>query len=369
MAVSVITTPRKNISGFDSDAASTTQLLYKFNENTITPGEAYVLQVVVPELSNLTRYYVPQANGDIEFNIGPTIESALFAAGLTNIEYTIDYSSVRNGVETAEGSTTSILAVISKMQILSEYGANLYNYVAQSAHPGLFLTNFEKPKFWEGWAKSAYWINQDLTLTYDIIETVQDANGTDLGFTAYTQAPILMNVESWALTYPAEVNQSQLRLYVQSGLKVMEFLFYSLQPECKEPVMLEWLNSLGGYDTYLFSYEQTITNIQEEGRKWQRPIAEDIANIRTTKGRYAPKTTQYMTLKTAFLNMNEVQTLHEIKGSEDIRLWINKDGSEYVGVTVNTGYTTDYTTGKGNYEFSLNIELPDNFDFFKAKLY
>ena len=132
--------------------------------------------------------------------------------------------------------------------------------------------------------------------------------------------------------------------------------------------MISWLNSLGGMDQWLFQIEQSVSNQIEEGRRFQTPITTDIESIRTTKGRFAQRDIQRMTLKADKLNQNELQTLHEIKTSEIVRLWLNKDGSEYVGVIVSSGYVTDFTTGKTNYEFSLNIELPDNFDVFKSTL-
>lgn len=371
MALTVITTPRKNIGGYDSDAASTTQLLYKFSESVITPGEAYVLRIVIPELSNLERFYVPKTNGDIEFNIGPSVEGALFDAGLTNISYTLVYSSIRNGVETAGGTTIAILGVISKRQILSANGANLFDFILYNTDLPLTtpLTNFIEGRKWIGWAKSMYYINMDYA-AMDVLEAETDINKTFIAPTVITPiTPTPPGIISHLLMEPVDANAFFLEITLQSGLSLSKKHRLKYEEECKNPVMISWLNSLGGMDQWLFQIEQSVSNQIEEGRRFQTPITTDIETIRTTKGRFAPRDIQRMTLKVDKLNQNELQTLHEIKTSEIVRLWLNKDGSEYVGVIVSSGYVTDFTTGKTNYEFSLNIELPDNFDFFKAKLY
>lgn len=379
MAVTLVSSPIKTITPpalppFISYTASTTQLLYEFNESVITPGEAYVLQVVVDfagSMPDLTRFYVPQSNGDITFNIGPAIEGILLKSGITNSLYTIDYASIRNGVETPEGTTPAVLAVLSRRQILSTNGANLYEYVAKSTDDlGKILTNFDEPKLWYGWDKKAYWINQDLAVQYDMLQTYQDINKTDLSFDNDIKAITSNIVDEWLLVEPvSEPNAEYLRFTVQSGLQVVSRKWYRLAPECENPVMLSWINSLGGIDQWLFQTEQAIVNRSEKGRLFQRPITEDIETVRTTKGRFAPIDTQFMTLKVDQINQNELQSLHDIMRSEVVHLWLNKTGTEYVGVRVSAGYETTFTTGKTFYEFSINIELPDNFDFFTAKLY
>jgi hypothetical protein len=64
-----------------------------------------------------------------------------------------------------------------------------------------------------------------------------------------------------------------------------------------------------------------------------------------------------------------LQSLHYIKRASNVRVWLDKTKTATIGVIVNTGYDTGFTTGKDNYEVSISIEFPKNFDFFTAKNY
>ena len=365
MALSEVSNPRRNISGYDSDAASTTQLLYEFQESVLTDIDKYVLEVVIPELNNLTLYYIPKSTGEIEFNIGPAVDRAM--AG-TYIDYHIVATPYRDG--TAETGVTSIniLAVLSRRQILSEHGANLYNYTMLATDPGKHLTVFEEPKMWHGWTKKMYGLNQDLT-AFDVFEDRRDINkqtidNNTVNYTGLT--PPFVHEHTITQPFTAEYLRLSYELPAQQFLQE---IYIRVLEACENPVMIEWLNSLGGYDTYLFSRQQTVTNIIEQGLTFQEPITTDIETVTETKQRYAEKDTQYMTLRAEQLTQNDLQALHDIKRSPVVRLWLDKTGSSYVTVIVNSGYEDSFTTGKSNYSYSLNIELPDNFDFFTAKEY
>jgi hypothetical protein len=149
----------------------------------------------------------------------------------------------------------------------------------------------------------------------------------------------------------------------------MTGVLYRIDEECREPVMIEFLNQLGAWDQWLFSFEQAILEETEQGIMFESPIDDDVSVITETKKRIPGVNVQFMTLKAGHLTQAEIQHLQEIKQSEKVRVWLAKDGTSYVNVRVNAGYETTFTTGKGGYEFSLNIEFPSNFDFFKAKQY
>ena len=76
-----------------------------------------------------------------------------------------------------------------------------------------------------------------------------------------------------------------------------------------------------------------------------------------------------MILRAEDLTQNQLQHLHTIKESDVVELFLSKDGDSIIPVRVSDGYTDDFSTGKSNYAFSLQIELPDNIDFFEIKEY
>jgi hypothetical protein len=368
MALTETTNPRLNISGYDSDAASTTQLRYVYNESDLTNIDKYFLEVVIPELSGVTLYYFPDSSGNIEFDVGRAVQLAMPA---NSIKYHLEVTPYRDGSAETGITSLDILAVKSKVQILSEYGSNLYDYIIKTPNPAQWMTIFQEPKLWNGWDKTLYAINMDIAASVDVIQNSLDINKAFLAANDTTQilagAPA---IDGWPLSYPATANAYYIEVgFELTGSDITEKKIIKLEPECREPIMIEWLNSLGVVENWLFQIEQAVINTSEQGLMWETPIADDISTVQTTKQRFSEKDTQFITVKAAHLNQNELQGLHDIKRSEAVRVWLLKDGSEWVSVRVSAGYETTFTTGKNNYEFSLSIEFPDNFDFFKAKKY
>ena len=134
--------------------------------------------------------------------------------------------------------------------------------------------------------------------------------------------------------------------------------------------MVAWTNSLGGGDQWLFQYEQAVTNISSEGQSINSPIVGDIATEQGNKRRVPGKDVQYVTLKADQLTLNELQGLHDIKNAGYVLIYDSPTigTRKQVSVKVNNGFETTFTTGKGNYEFTLQLEMPDNFDLFKFLL-
>ena len=63
--------------------------------------------------------------------------------------------------------------------------------------------------------------------------------------------------------------------------------------------------------------------------------------------------------------MSQLRALQYLKQSKEVYIWLKKDGTSRIRVVVLPEITSFFNTNK-LYEFSLTIELPDNFDFNKA---
>lgn len=376
MALTEITNPRLTFATtpiYASDAASTTQLLYKFNEDNTTFTNYYTLRVVIPELNNFTLFYpLLDPSGDIEFDLGDAIAQAM--AG-NSVVYHVVATPVRDGVDETPVVSIDILAVKSNIQILTTNRSNLYDYIGKDVtapSPGKFMTWFETPKIWNGWKTSNHIINQDITGTINVYTEDLDINKVPLATdnTADIWAAA-MTVESYPIPYPLTANSYYVNFQYQktdfTPLSVLQT--YQAMPECREPVMLQWLNELGGTDYWLFSMEQSITNIAEEGLRYETPITTDLSTVTGNKFRFSDKDTQFMTLRAEQLTQNEIQALHYLKKSTEVKVALDKDLGTFVDVVVSASFSDDFTTGKTNYTFSVTIEFPNNFDFFKAKAY
>ena len=376
MALSINSTPNINVSGYDSDVCSTEQLLYSFTESVLTGKNKYRLEVVIPEANNTTFYFLADSSGSIDFDLGPAM-ALLIPDGQTWLNYKLTYRGVWDGGSDTPADSDFTLAIFSRRQILSQYGANLYNKSMKSIDKKAeFLSVFEEPKIWNGWTQKASLINPAFSI-FDIKEASLNINKAFIQEDLYKYtSQAVKNIFEHTIIADDIVSPSiphYFNLIAQeetTGVtKYSESITYKYETPCRNPIMIEWVNSLGAWESWLFQYNQTFTNIAGDGLKYETPIVGTIESKTGNKGRAVFKDTQFITLKADQLTQNQLQGLHDIKRSYNVRVWLDRTGTNYVKAIVSGGYDTSFTSGKLAYEFSLNLELPDNFDFFTAKEY
>jgi hypothetical protein len=90
-------------------------------------------------------------------------------------------------------------------------------------------------------------------------------------------------------------------------------------------IMIQWVNSLGGLEEYLFTYNQEVEEIADTGLVIIPPINEDIADVNTAIERQVEKTTQLITCFADHLTKDEIRQLHYIKYSECVWVWLTKN--------------------------------------------
>ena len=69
------------------------------------------------------------------------------------------------------------------------------------------------------------------------------------------------------------------------------------------------------------------------------------------------------------LTLDQLNALEEIKETESLRVYLSKDGVNFIDAVVVNDFSTRHKTKDLLHRFSVTIELPDDFDFFKARLY
>lgn len=439
MAITENINPSKVYAAFTSTSCSTTQLLYQVTEDAISGKVNYRLKVDITIGSNTeSLYYEPDSSGVITFDIA----KAVLAMMTENAqEYSIQMQGLADSY-TSNTITTSpdIFAIKAIRQILSDDGANMLPYIAQDDRTpvGKFMTVFEVPRLWTNYDNFTNIIAQDnASIDYDI--DYLDINKSVSSSTTDSTTGTTPRIDTLTLPDPP-ASAEYLRIEASvSASSVSEIKDYKIEPECRNPVMVEWLNSLGVYERWLFQYEQAVTNIADAGISYSSPSLTDIEDSNGNKKRMSANDIQLMTLRAAQLSMNDIMGLHDIKRSDDVRVLIDKTGlsggisgfadigggllrvsttaphlltdgdtvtitgttnyngtyiiqndpplasdfditgthvgsesgswtqvipNAYVNVIVNSAYETTYTTGKSNYDFFLNIEFPDNFNYF-----
>ena len=134
--------------------------------------------------------------------------------------------------------------------------------------------------------------------------------------------------------------------------------------------MLEWVNSKGGLQSWLFNYSQAVEHEVEQGLISESAINDDIEVVNRTKKRSPQRWKQSMILGADNLTKDQLNGLMEMKQSDYLVAWLDKqDTPQNIYVIISNGYIQTYQTDNGSYEFTCQIEFPDNFDFFEAKQY
>ena len=338
MAISILETP--NIAGANGYAASTAQLRYSMTTDQFAQDK-YRLSAYISEL-DLQLYYLPNSSGALIFDIGEAISQMLFRNENTYIYYRLTLTEEWQG--SAEASTFSAytLAVVSKRQILSSNGSNLIEYVTEGS--GKFLSVFEYPRIWEGYASKASIINLTET-TVKFIATTLDINKTTIAATTTAKTIAINEIQEERLSHEARPSYYLQVQYTDNlDVAISEQKLFKLEPACRNSMMIEWVNTLGGVERWLFMYEQAVTNISDAGISYSSPIVENIANVTGNKFRASGNDTQYLVLKADKLSADDLRGLHDIKNSDQVRLLLSGESMvDPTEITTNSEFTTDIT--------------------------
>ena len=127
---------------------------------------------------------------------------------------------------------------------------------------------------------------------------------------------------------------------------------------CVNPVMVQWLNSLGGFSQWQFS-RKTDVNIEAE----RGGIFENFfSDIETTNRVLQQRPSSYShawTLDADDLTKNELLALFEIKSTEQV--YIMRQDGETIGV-IAEGLTTLYQRYSKRHKYTVQINWPLEFN-------
>ena len=168
---------------------------------------------------------------------------------------------------------------------------------------------------------------------------------------------------------PERAEFVRVRVISNTGVQLSNALFYKVNNPCPQPIMVQWENSLGVPEQHLFMINQEVNPQASEGLAYEIPNNQDIENVTGNKRRVFSEETQSMILLAESLTNNQIKALAEIKTSNKVEVYLDKEGSETVQVICREGLASPYDTKGTRQEFRLVIEFPDNYDFFEAKNY
>jgi hypothetical protein len=244
---------------------------------------------------------------------------------------------------------------------------------------GKLLTKFENPLTWGGWKRtiSALMDSDFATRTGYVAARIWsggcDINKNFLGSASSISGDFsTVEIKQSTLQDPGS-SEKFLRIYVipstTTSPELSETIYYKSLEEGRNPLMIEWINSLGAYEQHLFQLNQEFTDEVEDNEIYHTPINDDIETVSKVIAKRSSTYTQYINMVAQGLTLDQLKALKEIKTSNEVRLFLSKDGSSYVNVVVDEGLETVYESDSSEHEYNLTIRLPENFDFDDAKLY
>jgi hypothetical protein len=262
------------------------------------------------------------------------------------------------------------------------YSVNSGGGTALIYERGSFLTHFGLPKYWKGWEQGLSFVADSNYATRtgggsDIIvrERARNINNVLTGGIAtytYSDTPIRVQehtiVDDEAILLP---DQPKLNVQILDGSSsdILAQIVYDYGEECKNPIMISWVNSLGAKEYYLFNIEQDVLLGSVSGLIYEPAVQEDVANVSKPKRRINADETLRIFCTASNVTQANIRALHEIKTAEDIEVFLTKDGVETIGVTVSSALETGYNTRDSSTDFTVALDFPQDYDFFSIKQY
>ena len=298
-----------------------------------------------------TFVYSPNTKGELIINVSPvlrahilpdiTLTSGIIQADSAWVEFYIKYREVWVGSANSQTNDDSntYYAVYGAMQIPSEYGGNMYEYVLDETEVDKkILTKFTKLKAWSG---------------YPFISTfiINDADDVEaLGSTPATLTSGIYNV--------VKTQSADFDLVIESVSDISETIPVEIEGACRNPIMLIGRNSLGGVLQWLFDYSQEYTFDYGNGLKAKRLVLN--ANGLTINEWEALQ--DFITLGQVYKNNIVEFTSSTNKTSTRVGQQVsvlNTDGSQVGVIVIPTRNSTE--TKKIKHFFEIEIEYPQTF--------
>ena len=346
----------------------------------------YRIQVIIESINpDIIYTFTMDGYGYLFIDLGRIIEPILVDREVAYDYPTISYQEIYDGGSQTKQFFEKTLFTLGERQILSYLGANYWDVMLKEDTPpdypvGKLLTKFETKEIalWQGWKRTASClVDPDLPTRIPggvkWVFTEVDINGNAVA--GSNSIPIIDTVPKIEETQlPVIVNASArfLNVVIREDVaqeNVSEVSSYRIEDECYNPIMIEWLNEDGAWEQWLFTIDQSVKDDVETGLVYERPITKDIEAVKRTKFRHVDRWTQQITLFASNLTQDQIDALHDIKRSDFVQVWLNKEGTEYVGVIAIPPLTETFRTKSTLHDYTITIEFPDNFDFYNAKLY
>jgi len=378
MALTITSEPIRTIDGVTSAANASrsqipfiltttqqAQLNFKIHITIMNTSGGFLITTVFK--------YSPKPDGTLFLDVGQILTEYLEKNGLLSVEFKLRFGEGWNGfLPTFSTSANSYLAVYGQKQIYSSGGANLYNHVINSAATvkGTALTKWAEPRIYSQFKRTIGLLNAvstqaDMTVKYLTINKVFISDALTKSITGEPVGVLNFDLVDYSGAFPS--NAAYVRAaFSGPGGQNLQNVDYKIYPSCSQPIFIEYLNSLGAYEQYIFNLKQEVQVASSTGIESSRAINQDYATANVTNIRVANEWVQQLICQTDNLSNNDLLAINEIKRSTSVRVLLTRDGSRFVQVVATNNLSDIYSTDNANNGFSLQLQMPNNFNVFEA---
>jgi len=141
-------------------------------------------------------------------------------------------------------------------------------------------------------------------------------------------------------------------------VRLFQPITFKVREPCINPVMVLWLNSLGGFSQWLFE-RKTEVNIETiPGDRFEQPVVDIETTNRSLRQRRSSFTHSWR-LTTDDLTEDELIAVKEVKNSEAV--YVLRSDGETLGVLAE-GLSTLYNRFSQRHVFNVQINWPRDFE-------
>ena len=376
MALTITSEPIRTIDGVTSNANASRSQIPFILTTTDQAQPNFKINIIIRNAANTanlvetTFKYSPKDDGTLFLDVGQILTEYLEKNGLVSVEFKLRYFQTWTGftAPTAD-SANSYFAIYAQKQIYSSGGANLYNHVLSTTGLNTALTKWSEPRIYSNFKRTIgilYPTSEGaiLTITYLNINkgVISQLSSAAIPNTTGVQN---LDLQNYTTAIPTNCHWISAAFTTPSG-KSLDTVYYKVTKDCSNPIFIEYLNSLGAYEQYIFDIKQEVQVSSSTGIASSRAINEDYVSAKVTNIRVANDWVQQIICQTDQLSNADLLAISEIKRSTSVRVLLTRDGSKFVQVVATNNLSDIYSTDNANNGYSLQLQMPNNFNVFEA---
>ena len=376
MALTITSEPIRTIDGVTSNANASRSQIPFILTTTEQANPNFKILITIMDTSGgfllTTEFkYSPKSDGTLFLDVSQILTEYLEKNGLVSVEFKLRYAQSWTGGPTPifNTSANSYFAIYAQKQIYSSGGANLYNHVLSTTGLNTALTKWSEPRIYSNFKRTIgilYPTSEGAILTIKYLDINKGVIST-LSSAAIPSTTGVQNLDlqNYTTAIPLNCHWISAAFTTPSG-KSLDTVYYKVTNDCSNPIFVEYLNSLGAYEQYIFDIKQEVQVASSTGIASSRAVNEDYASARVTNIRVANDWVQQLICQTDNLSNDDLLAISEIKRSTSVRVLLTRDGSQFVQVVATNNLSDIYSTDNANNGYSLQLQMPNNFNVFEA---